>query len=37
MVALSVCIETVDVDLPFDNRIERAAAAGADAIEFWGW
>ena len=37
MVALSVCIETVDVDFPFENRIERAAAAGADAIEFWGW
>jgi hydroxypyruvate isomerase len=37
MVTLSVCIETVDVGLPFENRIERAAAAGADAIEFWGW
>ncbi|WP_416841746.1 TIM barrel protein [Haloferax sp. DFSO52] len=37
MADLSVCIEMVFADLPIEERIERAAAAGADAIEFWGW
>ncbi|WP_436922946.1 hydroxypyruvate isomerase family protein [Halosimplex amylolyticum] len=37
MVDLSVCVEMVYDDEPFEDRIERAAAAGADAVEFWGW
>ncbi|WP_123537664.1 hydroxypyruvate isomerase family protein [Halosimplex salinum] len=37
MVDLSVCVEMVYDDEPFEARIERAAAAGADAVEFWGW
>lgn len=37
MPTLSVCIEMVFTDHPIEERIERAAAAGADAIEFWGW
>jgi hydroxypyruvate isomerase len=36
MVDLSVCVEMV-YDGPFPDRIERAAVAGADAIEFWDW
>lgn len=37
MAELSVCIEMVFTDHPFEERIERAAAAGAAAVEFWGW
>lgn len=37
MPTLSVCIEMVFADHPIEERIDRAAAAGADAIEFWGW
>ncbi|WP_254274584.1 hydroxypyruvate isomerase family protein [Haloarcula marina] len=37
MPSLSVCIEMVFADRPLEERIERAAAAGADAVEFWGW
>ncbi|MFB6136816.1 MAG: TIM barrel protein [Halobacteriaceae archaeon] len=34
---VSVCVEKVFDDDPFVDRIDRAAAAGADAVEFWGW
>ena len=37
MASLSVCIEMVFAALPIAERIERAAGAGADAVEFWGW
>nr|WP_233340982.1 TIM barrel protein [Haloprofundus sp. MHR1] len=37
MVDFSVCIEMVYDDDPFHDRIRRAAAAGADAVEFWDW
>ncbi|MFC7141017.1 hydroxypyruvate isomerase family protein [Halosimplex aquaticum] len=34
---ISVCVEMVFDDEPFHERIPRAVAAGADAVEFWGW
>ena len=34
---ISVCVEMVFDDEPFHERVPRAAAAGADAVEFWGW
>ncbi|MFC4986528.1 hydroxypyruvate isomerase family protein [Saliphagus infecundisoli] len=37
MVSLSVCVEMVYDDEPFEARIGRAAEAGADAVEFWDW
>ncbi|MCL9814284.1 hydroxypyruvate isomerase family protein [Natranaeroarchaeum aerophilus] len=37
MVRLSVCLDIVYDDEPYERRIERASAAGADAIEFWDW
>ncbi|ADB63283.1 Hydroxypyruvate isomerase (plasmid) [Haloterrigena turkmenica DSM 5511] len=37
MPAVSVCVELVYDDEPFHERIARAAAAGADAVEFWDW
>lgn len=37
MVKLSVCIEMVFTDHPFEERIERVGATGAHAVEFWGW
>ncbi|WP_224337610.1 hydroxypyruvate isomerase family protein [Haloprofundus halobius] len=37
MVKFSVCVEMVYNDDPFHERIHRAAAAGADAVEFWDW
>jgi len=37
MVDISVCVEMVYDDEPFESRIGRAADAGADAVEFWGW
>jgi len=33
----SVCIEMVYLEYPFQQRIEKAAQAGFDAIEFWNW
>jgi hydroxypyruvate isomerase len=33
----SVCIEMVFTEYPFLERIERAAEAGFDAVEFWNW
>ncbi len=32
---LDVCIEMLFTDLPAEQRIERVAAAGYDAVEFW--
>ncbi|GKZ14497.1 TIM barrel protein [Haladaptatus sp. T7] len=37
MPELSVCVEMVFKGAPFTERIGLAAAAGADAVEFWGW
>lgn len=37
MASLSVCVEMVYDDEPFHERISRAAAVGADAVEFWDW
>jgi hydroxypyruvate isomerase len=33
---LSACVEMIFRDLPFVERIERVAAAGLPAFEFWG-
>jgi hydroxypyruvate isomerase len=33
----SVCIEMIFTEVPFMERIEKAAEAGFDAIEFWNW
>lgn len=33
----SVCIEMIYTEYPFLERIEKAAEAGWDAIEFWNW
>lgn len=33
----SVCIDMMFSDIPFPDRITKAADVGADAIEFWGW
>ncbi|MBR4296278.1 MAG: TIM barrel protein [Clostridia bacterium] len=33
----SICIDMMFASLPFSDRIEETAKAGADAIEFWGW
>jgi len=33
----SVCIEMIFTEFPFLERIEKAAEAGFDAIEFWNW
>lgn len=33
----AVCPEMLFPDLPFLTRVERARAAGFDAIEIWGW
>jgi hydroxypyruvate isomerase len=33
----SVCIEMIYTDLPFVDRIKKAADQGFDAIEFWNW
>lgn len=37
MVTLSACIEMLFTNLPFIDRIDAAAAAGAKAVEFWGF
>ncbi len=34
---LSLCLEMVYPKLPMGERIERAAALGLAAVEFWGW
>jgi hydroxypyruvate isomerase len=36
MVRLSACIEMLFTHLPFVDRVDAAAAAGAEAVEFWG-
>jgi len=36
MVTLSACIEMLFTNMPFLDRIDAAAAAGAKAVEFWG-
>jgi len=36
MVRFSACIEMLFTHLPFIERIDAAAAAGAEAVEFWG-
>lgn len=33
----SVCIEMIFTEYPFIERIEQAAEAGFDAVEFWNW
>ena len=33
----SVCIEMIFTECPFLERIEKAAQAGFDAVEFWNW
>ncbi|WP_345782538.1 TIM barrel protein [Halostagnicola sp. A-GB9-2] len=37
MVDVSFCLEMVYDDEPFADRVDRAADAGADGIEFWDW
>ncbi len=34
---ISLCLEMVFPNLPWTARIERAAAAGVQAVEFWDW
>jgi len=34
---ISLCLEMIYRDLPWTARIERAAAAGVQAVEFWDW
>ena len=33
----SVCIEMIFTEYPFLKRVEKAAEAGFDAVEFWNW
>jgi hydroxypyruvate isomerase len=33
----SVCIEMIFTEVPFLERIEKAAEVGFDAVEFWNW
>jgi len=33
----SVCIEMIFTEVPFLERIDKAAMVGFDAIEFWNW
>jgi hydroxypyruvate isomerase len=37
MIKFSVCIEALYKDVPFIERIDRVAAVGMKAFEFWGW
>jgi len=37
MVRLSVCIEMYWTELPYVQRVERVAAAGLQAVEFWNY
>ena len=34
---VSICIEMLFIDLPFLDRIRKAAELGYDAVEFWNW
>ena len=34
---LSVCIDALFGDVPFEQRPAKVKAAGLDAFEFWGW
>jgi hydroxypyruvate isomerase len=34
---LSVCIEALFTDVPFEERPAKVKRAGLDAFEFWGW
>ncbi len=36
MFRLSVCADTVFLDLPFEQRVEKITEAGFH-VEFWGW
>jgi hydroxypyruvate isomerase len=37
MIKYSACIEALYRDVPFVERIEKVAAVGMKAFEFWGW
>ncbi len=37
MINFSACIEALYKDVPFVERIEKVAAVGMKAFEFWGW
>jgi hydroxypyruvate isomerase len=37
MIQLSVCIEMIFADRPFEERIDCVAQAGLGAFEFWDW
>lgn len=37
MINFSACIEALYGDVPFVERIEKVAATGMKAFEFWGW
>jgi len=37
MIKYSACIEALYRDVPFVDRIEKVAAIGMKAFEFWGW
>jgi len=37
MIKLSVCIEMIFADRPFEERIDCVAQAGLGAFEFWDW
>ena len=37
VIRFSVCVETIFNELPLAERIERCAACGAAAFEFWSW
>jgi len=37
MIKYSACIEALYRDVPFVDRIEKVAAVGMKAFEFWGW
>jgi hydroxypyruvate isomerase len=37
MIKFSACIEALYKDVPFVDRIEKVAAVGMKAFEFWGW
>jgi hydroxypyruvate isomerase len=37
MIKLSVCIEMIFADHPFEERIDCVAKAGLGAFEFWDW
>ena len=37
MLKASICVEMVFTELPFLDRIKKAAEIGYDAVEFWNW